>query len=1002
MKKVLLLLLALCLVIPVIALTACGDEETPAPTPKPAPHEHSFWDEWSSDEEKHWKDASCGHDDVRKDEAAHVDADLDDKCDVCAYELPPHAIEYAEEYTVTEDGHYKATVCCQNHEVKIEPHVDKDTNGLCDVCGHGEEIIEKVYKTVTLKANVNGQLREVEEIEVEVDTKLTAEQVAAIIDATYRGRGFAAWYLDEAFENKFDFEAVISDNIIIYGDVGNLAGKEIDWSYDEATKTLTLTGKGEMFDFTNATVLPWYGLAVTNASIDPEITSIGGYTFYASESSMLPTIALHEGITKIGAYAFYGQTALTEVVLPDSLVVIANDAFRACKGLTYIDVGGENLETVDVGAFGECSGAKYVIFNDAIDNSAQVFEGCSAVTHMYFAGNKGQFESITIGFGSPCFETAYMFYYTSYEPVKAGPYWYRTDDGKPAQWCYSINYLPASNVKIAFARDYVFVKNPVISQDNVDFRDNLWYNGYQFDTWTGTTTFQLGAKLTGDITYTGSRGYKVGDGVDYNISGNTLTISGSGKMWDFGSVIAAPYANSTAGITEIVIGSNVTYIGDYAFCDFPDLESIEIKSNIVEMSTKAFFGCQNLKYVYYYGNELEAMNCKGLKNQEEAPNLTVYCQELEGEAVSYLTAKGIVPTISYWKDVVVVPAVIDPTTGEVKEEAKTTRLTWEFEDGVLTVGGEGAIIDYLDAASTPWGQTFYYIDLEEDLDFDSLEESVEAIVIRDGITSIGNNAFYGLYNAETITISDGVKRISSTSFGDTGLLNSEDSYNEQGLLIVGKQLIKVDPDKAGTRVLIPSEIVGIAEGAFEDCADVTAIRVPNMLAGATALSYAGLDSLDTVFVHTTEASWNNNPTKDALPADATLYFFSARMPTTVGNYWYNLNDPHIWEYWTEQDGTAAVGDTTVTVTAEEIANGAVNYALTAEAAGEYTIAVEGATVEIYQIGGSRIYNKSGEPTTFNLEAGEYAIIVYTTDLAAGDYTIAIGYTAPAVDETPAA
>ena len=54
-------------------------------------------------------------------------------------------------------------------------------------------------------------------------------------------------------------------------------------------------------------------------------------------------------------------------------------------------------------------------------------------------------------------------------------------------------------------------------------------------------------------------------------------------------------------------------------------------------------------------------------------------------------------------------------------------LTWSMDNGVLTISGEGAMSDWASVEETPW-----YADMED----------ITSIVIEDGVTSIGKNAFY--------------------------------------------------------------------------------------------------------------------------------------------------------------------------------------------------------------------------------------------------------------------
>ena len=50
-------------------------------------HKHAYSEEWSSDAEYHWHAATCTHKKAIADKAEHVDADSNDVCDVCGYNL---------------------------------------------------------------------------------------------------------------------------------------------------------------------------------------------------------------------------------------------------------------------------------------------------------------------------------------------------------------------------------------------------------------------------------------------------------------------------------------------------------------------------------------------------------------------------------------------------------------------------------------------------------------------------------------------------------------------------------------------------------------------------------------------------------------------------------------------------------------------------------------------------------------------------------------------------
>lgn len=113
----------------------CGCGESPAPVPEPE-HTHTFSADWSSNADKHWHSATCGHD-VKSAEGAHVDSNGDQKCDVCAYPMPAaHTHTFAAEWSSDKDGHWHEATC--GHDVKSGEgaHVDGNADGYCDTCNY--------------------------------------------------------------------------------------------------------------------------------------------------------------------------------------------------------------------------------------------------------------------------------------------------------------------------------------------------------------------------------------------------------------------------------------------------------------------------------------------------------------------------------------------------------------------------------------------------------------------------------------------------------------------------------------------------------------------------------------------------------------------------------------------------------------------------------------------------------------------------------------------------
>lgn len=82
----------------------------------------------------------------------------------------------------------------------------------------------------------------------------------------------------------------------------------------------------------------------------------------------------------------------------------------------------------------------------------------------------------------------------------------------------------------------------------------------------------------------------------------TLTITGTGTMWDY-ALYSAPWYGQRDAITSVVIGSGVTTIGDNAFLDCTNLTNMTIPASVTTIGGLAFLSCSSLTDVYYGGNE---------------------------------------------------------------------------------------------------------------------------------------------------------------------------------------------------------------------------------------------------------------------------------------------------------------------------------------------------------------------------------------------------------------
>ena len=91
-----------------------------------------------------------------------------------------------------------------------------------------------------------------------------------------------------------------------------------------------------------------------------------------------------------------------------------------------------------------------------------------------------------------------------------------------------------------------------------------------------------------------------------------------------------------------------------------------------------------------------------------------------------------------------------------------TLLNWSLRDGVLTVRGQGAMDDYCNLYE--WG-TNKLLDVY-DPEWKPYADQIKEVIIEEGVTRAGMNAFSNLDNLEKVTIAGSVKEIRSSAFSN--------------------------------------------------------------------------------------------------------------------------------------------------------------------------------------------------------------------------------------------
>jgi hypothetical protein len=121
--------------------------------------------------------------------------------------------------------------------------------------------------------------------------------------------------------------------------------------------------------------------------------------------------------------------------------------------------------------------------------------------------------------------------------------------------------------------------------------------GYHFVKWSdGNTDNPRSLELTKDTVLTAEFAQTVsgqcGDNLYWNYKNNTLTISGSGDMYD-----DCPWGLFAAEINDVVLPNAMTYIGSSALYGCSSLASVTIPNSVTSIGSSAFYKCSSLTSV---------------------------------------------------------------------------------------------------------------------------------------------------------------------------------------------------------------------------------------------------------------------------------------------------------------------------------------------------------------------------------------------------------------------
>lgn len=591
-----------------------------------------------------------------------------------------------------------------------------------------------------------------------------------------------------------DYMEVDPDHVHCYPEAGggcvlcNLAGgtcgadpdgTNAEWYIDRTNGTLYIKGQGALQDFRD-TAAPWsvYNELIKKIDIGEGINNISTNAFigcYNAESAVIPST-----VRRIGENAFMDNKSLVTVTIPDGVEEIPAGAFSGCSNLREIKLPG-SLKRIEARAFADAA-IKYVELPAAgheifIDNAA--FEGTNleyiampertvitaeAQTTPYnrftyrIEPNNSSVRIVLAQLGSTSGSKLNFPSLVGGKPVTAigGP------SGETGGHANVVGGNNISNIRIVTIPDgvteiYDYAFQGCVNLAELTLPDTLETIGKEAFSGCGSYTrplvFNSGLKSIGEKAFSDCGGLTI---VKLPLSIENIgngAFSGCGKL----DIIATPEkVGVDHGYTNTA--SRVQYERRADGNDYIAAASLGDGKTTIDRdkleSVRVYLDVNNHDHCYYQG-------------------VCVLCNDAGGRCGSGLT----------WNvngDVL----VIEPVTGN---QAQADNLTGEMDD-------------FTASNPAPWLEQY--------------KDIIRKVIIREGVVSIGNNAFSGLSNLSDISeaFPGSVTRIGENAFATCAKL--------------------VGNARNGKTLELDVNIRDVAATAFAGCSSFESIILPDSTAAA--------------------------------------------------------------------------------------------------------------------------------------------------------------------------
>lgn len=635
------------------------------------------------------------------------------------------------------------------------------------------------------------------------------------------------------FENIVEMGNDNNDDVIVFADANVKAICVANWDTNRdgelsKTEAAAVTDLGNVFADNN------------------DITSFGELQYFTGLTKLFGTFSncnnltyavVPRGVTNISS-TFYECRSLTSVKLPIGLTYIGSGTFKNCWQLKSINIP-KTVSSISGKAFTDCLSLEEVHISDLaawcmIDGtlsfvSFQSFEAQGSFKSKILLNGKELTGKITIpdGVTRIC---DYAFYGCSGITSITIPSGITSIGSYAFGGCSGITSINIPNGVTDIGRRAFFycsnlasisIPQSVASLGNGAFYGTAWYNNMA----DGVVYINnIAYKCKGTLPANSSIQLKNGTiGIaDDAFAGQqkliSVTIPNSVK-----SIGSSAFSGS--GLQSIVIPNSVTSIGRDAFNNCGGLTSVSIGNGVTSIEQSTFESCSNLTTVSI-GNNVTSIGDYAFNYCDKISSIKIPNSVKSIGDWAFGRCKGLTSiTIGNGLEAVGDRAFYDCnglTEVNISDLAAWCKIKF----------GEDEII----ANNNP----LYYA---QHLNLNG--KKVTSLIIPEGVTTIGDLAFYNCKDITSVTIPNSVEFIGAYAFQGTAWYENQ----PDGLIYLGDMVYKYKGTMPeNTTITIKDGTTGIIGGAFAGCKTLTSVDIPESVTFIGGSAFSNCKGLSSVII----------------------------------------------------------------------------------------------------------------------------------------------------------